>query len=217
MIRSTAIQFTAIQSTAIRSDVVHLALILSAGIRSGMFARIAAAIAALLLAASGAPAAGGYREYRDWRVSVEAVDTGEDLRITCTISTGGDGDPTLSATISNGDALPPFAYPSVFFEESAPRGYDTVMREGDQIFFAFDSGVEFAAVARGFIDDEGFARAEIPVYHPESLFLLRAMGRADRVGIMRGSELVYSASLSGFTAAYGEMAAQCGFGAEGVI
>lgn len=155
--------------------------------------------------------------YRDWRVQVEQVDTGEDNRVTCTITTGGDGGPSFGATISNGDVLPPAMYPPVTLWESAPRHYPTQLQQGDTVRLVFDTGALAEAVVNSGIDDDGIAYALASVEDPESRDVLAQMRQAGQIDLMRGGELILTASLNGFTAAYGKMAEQCGFPTTGVI
>ncbi len=158
-----------------------------------------------------------YFDYRDWSTIVETVDGEQDLRITCTIKTGGDGDPTMQATISNGDAGPPHFFPSVSLEEGAPRGYATQMKDGQPVTFVFDDGAAFPGVVMGGFNEEGFAFASAQVAQQSNQAVLQGMRRARALVVLAGGNVVYRASLSGFTAAYGKMAEQCGFTTAGVI
>ncbi|AXS40809.1 hypothetical protein [Breoghania sp. L-A4] len=159
-----------------------------------------------------------YWDYRDWTVTAETVDTGEDIRVTCKAHTGGDGDPVVSVTLSNGDAGPPYAYPSVAIEEHAPRHHTTLMQDGDTINFLFDDGDSAATSAVAGFDEDGFAEAEAGFYDmPGNLQMLQGMRRAGQIEVIRGRDIVYTASLNGFTAAYGKMAEACGFSTIGVI
>lgn len=158
-----------------------------------------------------------YWDYRDWTTTAETIDTGEDIRTTCSARTGGDGYPVVYATQSNGDAGPPDAYPSVLIEERAPRHNKTVMQDGDRIVFLFDDGDSATTTAVGGLDDDGFAYATAEFYSPNSQLVLQAMRRNGQIEILRGRDIVYTASLNGFTAAYGKMAEACGFSTIGVI
>lgn len=164
-------------------------------------------------------AADGYWEYRDWRVFTETVDTGEDLRTTCTALTGGDGLPSLRLSVSNGDAGPPDAYPEPALFESAPRGHSTLMQDGMAVAFVFDRQAAFYGIADGWFDDEGFAQAEARPRWQDALNMLRWMkaGQSLDIRLMhpyQEGRQVMEASLSGFTAAYGKMMDECGFSIE---
>lgn len=158
-----------------------------------------------------------YWDYNDWTVMVERFDTGEDYRIICRAWTGGDGDPSFGIELSNGDALPPYYYPAPSLYEHAPRGYDTMMQDGARVLFEFDAdwGTE-GFVSAGF-DGEGFRQATAQAHDGDSLGMLQTMRRAGTLWVTQDGEVVYAASLSGFTAAYGKMAEQCGFTTTGVI
>jgi hypothetical protein len=169
------------------------------------------------LGAVNAQAEEKYFDYKDWTVIIDSFDTGEDLRTECTIRTGGDGMPSLSATISNGDVLPPDYYPDLSLNETAPRGTTTLMQDGDPITFAFDDGTKIAATTAGWIDDDGIATARTQFLKPVQLQALQAMRHSSSVTISGPKGEIYIASASGFTAAYGKMAEQCGFTTEGVI
>jgi hypothetical protein len=163
-----------------------------------------------------------YWDFKDWRVMVTKVDTGEDFRIICRAWTGGDGDPTFGLEVSNGDALPPDHYPMPSLRESAPRGYGTMMRDGAWLLFEADVLVDVDtpwrvdATARTWRDEDGFLQAEA-YPNGDGLDLLRVMREAGKMWITMDGEVVYGASLSGFTAAYGKIAEQCGFPTTGVI
>lgn len=184
-----------------------------------MMKRIFAAFSlSCALAATGAQAEEQYFDYKDWTVIVSRFDTGEDLRVECTIRTGGDGMPSLQTSVSNGDVLPPDYFPGMTLHETAPRGSKAVMQDGDPITFAFDNGTQLAASASGWLDDDGIAAAESQfLQQSDNLNALQAMRHSGSVTISGPKGAVYSASLNGFTAAYGKMAEQCGFPTEGVI
>lgn len=158
-----------------------------------------------------------YFDYRDWSTTVETIDGEQDLRVNCTIRTGGDGDPAMQATISNGDAGPPHYFPAVSLEEGAPRGYGTMMQDGQPVTFVFDDGAAFPGVVVAGLDEEGFAFASARVAQQSNQGVLQGMRRARALVVLAGGNVVYRASLSGFTAAYGKMAEQCGFTTAGVI
>ncbi|MCG3268807.1 hypothetical protein [Yoonia sp. I 8.24] len=158
-----------------------------------------------------------YWDYGAWTVRVERVDTGEDLRIFCTASTGGDGLPALRIAVSNGDALPPYVYPAPILHESAPRGYTTMMQDGQRVQFEFDRDGVTEGFVQSFYDEDGILQAQAAAHADDSLWLLQTMRHADQMWITRGGEVIYGASLAGFTASYGKIAEQCGFPTVGVI
>ncbi len=164
-------------------------------------------------------AADGYWEYRDWRAFSETIDTGEDLRRTCTAVTGGDGLPSLRLTISNGDGGPPDHYPEPMLYENAPRGHGTQVQNGLAVAFVFDRQAAFYGIANGWFDEEGFAHAEAGPRWQDALRMLRWMkaGQALEIRLLHPYQegaVVMNASLSGFTAAYGKMMDECGFSIE---
>ncbi|WP_299673576.1 hypothetical protein [uncultured Roseobacter sp.] len=160
--------------------------------------------------------AGEYWDYKDWIVLVEELDTGQDLRRTCTAWTGGDGQPTLRLEITNGDAGPPDAYPLPTLEERAPRGYATQIRAEDSVIYEFDDGTGAdMSLTTGF--EEGvFEYALAAPWARDSLWMLQSMRTAQTMIIYRrglqssGREHVTTVSLSGFTAAYLKMMSRCG-------
>lgn len=158
-----------------------------------------------------------YFSYKDWKVQIKTVDTGEDLRVTCTMWTGGDGDPIVGLSLSNGDALPPDVYPGVQLTESAPRGYATLLQNEQIVNFVFDDGDSAQASVYAGIDDEGIAFADTNFPFEDHLRVLQAMQRNGQIDIVGPGGLVYSASLSGFSASYRKVAEQCGFPVDGVI
>ena len=162
-----------------------------------------------------------YWDYADWTVAVRSVDTGQDLRITCTAWTGGDGDPRLVVEVSTGDALPPDHYPQPVLHETAPRGHRTMLTDGAWVMFEVDELVEADLYWQAQGEAQAWYEDGIPtaVARPfgEARDLLAVMRRSGRLWVTLDGEVVYAASLSGFTAAYGKMAEQCGFPTVGVI
>lgn len=173
--------------------------------------------ALMLLCASPVQADAQYWDYGDWTVFVERFDTGEDFRVICTASTGGDGDPVLSITLSNGDAAPPYHYPQPSLHERAPRGHTTLMQDGARVLFEFDLDWRTEGFVTAGYDAQGFAQAVARAHQDDSLGILQTMRRAGTMWVTLEGEVVYAASLSGFTAAYGKMAEQCSFPTTGVI
>ncbi|MCK7615256.1 hypothetical protein [Roseibium sediminicola] len=182
-----------------------------------MFSRRIALFSLALMTAASAHAAEQYFDYKDWTVRVEAVDTGEDLRITCSMWTGGDGDPTVGFTVSNGDALPPDYFPGVQLMERAIRGHATVLKNDEKVTFVFDDGDSAPATVYADFDEDGFAFAQTSFAFEDNQRVLQAMQRNGQIDITGPGGLVYTASLSGFTASYRKVAEQCGFPVDGVV
>lgn len=166
---------------------------------------------------AGPVAAQNFWEYGSWRVWVDEVDTGEDLRRTCTALTGGDGLPSASVAFYNGDAGPPIFFPSVVVSESAPRGYDTVLLDGQDVYVWFDDEQTMDSTVYAYRDEEGFALAEIPFDHPLSQWVLQSMRANGQMDVMVEGKVFMTAYLDGFTAAYLKAAEQCGFDGAGVV
>lgn len=159
-----------------------------------------------------------YFDYRDWSVTIDAFVTEDgETRTVCSARTGGDGDPTLSIEISDGDAGPPDAYPFVAFVERAPRGYNTMMQDGDRITFLFDDGDSYAGAAFQTADIDGFPYVSASPDYDSQLFVLQGMRRAGQLEIIRANEVVYAASMNGFSAAYLKVVDACGFSGVNVI
>lgn len=158
-----------------------------------------------------------YFHYGDWTAVIDVFDTEDERRTVCTAKTGGDGLPSLNVSISDGDVLPPDAFPSVFLSESAPRGYHTAMREGDSVIFRVEGGSAHLGLATAWTDEEGIGQAEALLDPRDNQFVLREMRVGDRLEVVVARETVFSASLSGFTAAYGKIAEGCGFTTIGVV
>ena len=160
---------------------------------------------------------GGYWEYGAWRVSVDVVDTGEDVRRSCRASTGGDGDPVVEVFISNGDAGPPYAYPSVVVNESAPRGHITYMKDKQQAYVWFDDEDTIDGQVTAYHDDEGIPQADLAFHSPKSQWVLQAMRRNGQMDVVVDHKVFFTAFLDGFTASYLKMMEQCGFDGTGVV
>lgn len=174
------------------------------------------AIAAVFWA-GGALAETDYWDYKDWHVMAERFDTGEDLRINCTAWTGGDGMPSLRIELSNGDAGPPAYYPQPVVHETAPRHYPTYLQDGQRVMYEFDLDWRTEGFVQAGFSEEGLAYADARAHQVDSLGLLQTMRRAGTLWITREGEIAAEFSMSGFTAAYGKMAEQCGFSTENVI
>jgi hypothetical protein len=174
-----------------------------------------AACLAILLAAPAS--AQEWFDYKDWRVLIEPRGVEGDHYVACIAMTGGDGEPTLQVYTSTGDVRPPDMFPWVSLEESAPRGYATLMQDREFVRFAFDDGNAFEAQVRGEVDDEGILHATAMIEEMDMQPTLRTMRAAGRVAVIRDGETVYDASLAGFAAAYGKLAERCDFPVTGVL
>lgn len=160
--------------------------------------------------------------FGDWIVRTHVVDTGEDLRKTCTAHTGGDGLPILGLEVSNGDAGPPYAYPTPIYRSTAPRGFTTLIQAGDSVVFEFDDGTGSDVLVETGVSEGVFAFAEATPFPQHTLWYLQNMRALDTLSIYRfGPEAtrahVFTASLRGFTAAYLKMMEACGFAPGDVL
>lgn len=178
---------------------------------------LAASVALFSLAVPLQASSGLFWEYGSWTVYVDDIDTGEDLRRTCVAITGGDGMPTVKVEISDGDAGPPHAYPSVVINESAIRGHGTVMQDGQDAYVRFDDEDSMDGTVAGYFDDEGFAQADIAFHSPQSQWVLQAMRRNGQMDVVVAHQEFFTAFLDGFTASYLKMMEQCGFDGTGVV
>ncbi|QND65229.1 hypothetical protein HB777_15865 [Mesorhizobium loti] len=161
--------------------------------------------------ASPAQAAPKLETFGRWSTLVDEVDTGEDLRKTCAASTafvGAGGVPgTLTLIITNGDALPPDAYPSVTIavdNKDLPAGKSVAATFGD------DKG-HVAAKLHSDGAVNGRLSWTVDNQAKTSLALLRAMRRAAVLDVSFGDAPVGSISMDGFTKAYRSLGASCGF------
>jgi hypothetical protein len=161
--------------------------------------------AVLFLGLAGNALAAPQKEtFRDWTASLDEVNTGEDLRKTCQAETSvaGDGGPTatLAIAISNGDVLPPDAYPAILISTAmAPAG------EGIPVAFEIaGKRIDTQAAGNG-------KQVTINNVKETSLSLLRAMAAGSSVDITVAGKPVPAQSLKGFTAAYRQLGAWCGF------
>lgn len=171
----------------------------------------------LALISSTALADDFYWSHKDWSVSVQKVPSEEDDHDLCKASTGGDGEPFVYIEFFTGDAGPPYSYPALTVNEYAPRGYKTLLQDGDTVSFAFDDGTVFQGSVQGGLNDDGLYDAFGMPPQDKGLQVLQAMRRNNTMTISGGDRVLYTASLSGFSAAYGKMADVCGFSTEGVL
>ncbi len=159
----------------------------------------------LFLALAGNALAAPQKEtFRDWAAGLDEVNTGEDLRKTCQAETlaaaDGGQTATLAIAIGDGDVLPPDAYPAILISTTAaPAG------EGIPVAFEI-GGKRFDIQAAG----DG-KQVTINNAKETSLTLLRAMAAGSTVDIAVAGKPVPALSLKGFTAAYRQLGAWCGF------
>ncbi len=171
---------------------------------------------ATLPALTALPASAQFWEYGAWRVYVDTQQTTEHTSHTCSAVTGGDGMPSLSLTVHDLDAGPPADYPAPTLHENASRGQNTQIQNGQAIAFVFDKQAAFYGIANGYLDTEGFARAEVAPRWQDTDNMLLWMKAGQSIDIWTvqpyaAGTQVLQVSLSGFTAAYGKMMDECGF------
>lgn len=172
-------------------------------------------VAAALCALAAPSAAFESWSYKDWFVF---TDTSEGGRVVeCTAQTGPDGGPFIRVITSDADTKPPGLYPAVGYLEPGLRGVPTDLQDGDRVRFVLDDGRVFEAIGAATLTSEGIPQGLAMMEFAGRQPLLQAMRNGRRVDVMRGSEMLLGASLSGFTAAYGKLAEQCRFPTVGVI
>lgn len=159
------------------------------------------------------PAAAGPKmeTFGKWSTIVDEVDTGEDVRKTCAASTAfvdGKGSAgTLTLSISNGDALPPDAYPAIMItvdNKDLPTGKNIAATFGDP-------GVKVSATIYSTDAVNGRPSWVVDNQAKTSLALLRAMRKATSLDVVFGKQAVASIPMDGFTKAYRNLGTSCGF------
>lgn len=161
----------------------------------------------MLLALMGGAAAAPQKEtFRNWTASLDEVDTGEDLRKTCKAITSSDNLVSwiwvLGVTISDGDALPPDAYPAIAISSTGPD-----WPTGQAVQMIFDMGGK-RIEARASSDGKQLLVANEKAM---TLALLRAMAAGSTLDVAVAGKPGPSLSLKGFTAAYRKLGVWCGF------
>lgn len=146
-----------------------------------------------------------------WSTIVDEVNTGEDVRKTCAASTAfvdGNGSAgTLTLSISNGDALPPDAYPAIMItvdNKDLPTGKNIAATFGDP-------GVKVSATVYSTDAVNGRPGWMVDNQAKTSLVLLRAMRKATSLDVVFGKQAVASIPMDGFTKAYRNLGSSCGF------
>jgi hypothetical protein len=149
--------------------------------------------------------------FRDWTARLDQVNTGEDLRKTCTASTAfiddKDEPGSLSLSISDGDALPPYAYPQIVVMLGGDGGSAENIQAG---FTDGDAYVSLAAYAAG--GGEWHMENQAAT----SLTLLRLMRKVATLDLKLDYKPVATISMDGFTHTYRKLAEWCGFSADDV-
>lgn len=143
---------------------------------------------------------------KDWTAGLDEVNTGEDMRKTCSAWTTAKDtagkDWTLELAISNGDALPPDAYPQLSIAAAAdgpPKG------ENQSASFDFgDRKIEAKASGDG-------KTVMVDNAKEKSLALLKAFAAGDKLAVTLAGKPAASFSLAGFTASYRKLGQWCGF------
>lgn len=176
------------------------------------------AAALVLIPMTGVSAEEFFWSHKDWHVTVTPKESEEDDHSICRATTGGDGDPYLHVEYFTGDAGPPDAYPTVIFQDYAPRGYQTMLRQHGDVDFTFSDGQSYRGLAEDLITDEGLMEAYAsPLQAEDNLATLKAMRRKNQMVIIYEGTPYYTASLQGFSAAYRKLAEVCGFSVTGVL
>ncbi|MGE0239294.1 MAG: hypothetical protein AB7F09_02500 [Parvibaculaceae bacterium] len=156
--------------------------------------------------AANAGAASRNETSKDWTASLEEVDTGEDVRKTCTGWTAARDeagkDWTLKLAIGDGDVLPPDAYPQLSITAAA-GGLNKA--ENQPATFDF-GGKEVEAKVSG-----GGNEVMVDNVKETSLALLKALAAGDRLTVTLTGKPSPALSLSGFTASYRKLGQWCGF------
>jgi hypothetical protein len=145
------------------------------------------------------------------------VDTGEDLRRTCTMVTGGDGQMSAVLTISNGDAGPPAYFAELVINDHAIRHHNTVLKQDAPLYVRFDDEGTVDGSIIQYYDAEGFQHAEARFAQAHSQWVLLAMKRNYQMDVMMSNTRVHVFSLAGFSASYLKMVDECGFTDVGVL
>ncbi|MBZ9949642.1 hypothetical protein [Mesorhizobium sp. BR1-1-11] len=146
-----------------------------------------------------------------WTTIVDTLDTGQDARKTCAASTaffdasGNSG--TLTLSISNGDAMPPDAYPAIMLivdNRNLPTGKKIAATFGDP-------GVKVSATVYSNDAVNGRPSWTVDNQPKTSLALLRAMRKVTSLDVAFGKEAFASIPMDGFTKAYRNLGTSCGF------
>ncbi|PBC01962.1 hypothetical protein CK220_23220 [Mesorhizobium sp. WSM3860] len=145
-----------------------------------------------------------------WTTIIDTLDTGQDAHKTCAASAAfvdGIGNAgTLTLSISTGDALPPDAYPAIMItidNKDLPTGKDIAATFGDPGIKVSAKVYSNAVGGRPSWTVDNQAKT--------SLALLRAMRKVTSLDVVFGKQTVASIPMDGFTKAYRNLGASCGF------
>ncbi|WP_292324357.1 hypothetical protein [Mesorhizobium sp.] len=157
---------------------------------------------------SGVPATSTFGR---WTTLIDTLDTGQDAHKTCAASAAfvdGIGNAgTLTLSISTGDALPPDAYPAIMItvdNKDLPTGKNIAATFGDP-------GVKVSAKVYSNAAVNGRPSWTVDNQAKTSLALLRAMRKVTSLDVVFGKQTVASIPMDGFTKAYRNLGASCGF------
>jgi hypothetical protein len=146
-----------------------------------------------------------------WTTIIDTLDTGQDAHKTCAASTAfvdGIGNAgTLTLSISTGDALPPDTYPAIMItvdNKDLPTGKNIAATFGDP-------GVKVSATVSSTNAVNGRPSWMVDNQAKTSLALLRAMRKVTSLDVVFGKQTVASIPMDGFTKAYKNLGASCGF------
>jgi hypothetical protein len=165
----------------------------------------------LLLLAAGAASAETTATYKSWLTKADEVNTGEDVRKTCSATTSvtdGDGQSwTATLSISNGDVLPPDSYPS--FEIEAVKAAGFTSGENLPATFDFGDSVVTAAVLGSESGSSHQWMMNNTVEASRALF--RGMAKGDKLVFAVAGKPLVTLPLDGFTKAYRALGDWCGY------
>jgi hypothetical protein len=167
-----------------------------------------------------------YKQYKDWSAYVKTEqDSRGEWETLCTISTGGDGDDSISAIFNWGEKNKR-NMPSVDYSEATARGYPTNLQNNQEVSWLVRVGnktVSYSGTSYAGIDQEGIPyavnRIQGNIDDSSVLSLFRSFAKGSKVVIFdeySGGDL-YVGSLSGFSASYRKASEWCGFSVNNVF